>query len=327
MKAIVYTRYGPPDVLRLQDVAKPVPKNNEVLIKVMAVGATKSDCEMRSFKFAVKWFWLPLRIALGLFKPKKPVLGGYFAGKVVEIGSDVTKLKAGDKIYGTTKFRFGAYAEFLSLPEDYLLKPIPKNASYVEAASVPLGGLNALHFMRKANIQEGENVLINGAGGSIGVYALQIAKSMGAKVTAVDSSIKKEMLIRIAADHFIDYTEEDFTRSENSYDVIFNIVAGSSYGSCIKLLKPKGRYLMGNPRLIDMLRSIVTPILTDKQVIFAFAGEKEEELDALTKLIEAGKLMPVVDKIFPLEETAKAHQRVEKEERSGPVVIEVATDN
>jgi NADPH:quinone reductase-like Zn-dependent oxidoreductase len=181
--------------------------------------------------------------------------------------------------------------------------------------------------MRKANIKEGDNVLINGAGGSIGVYALQIAKYMGAKVTVVDSSIKKEMLIRIGADHFIDYTQEDFTRNENSYDVIFNMVAGSSYGSCIKLLKPKGRYLMGNPGLADMLRSILTPILTDKQVIIAFAGEKEEELDALTKLIEAGQIMPVVDKIFPLEETAKAHQRVEKEERAGPVVIEVATDN
>lgn len=324
VKAIVYTRYGPPIVLQLQDVAKPVPKNNEVLIRVMAVEATKSDCEMRSFNFVVKWFWLPLRLAIGLFKPKRPVLGGYFAGQVVEVGEDVVKLKIGEEIFGATKLRFGAYAEYLSLPDHYLLTPKPENVSYVEAASVPLGGLNALHFMRKANIRGGEHILINGAGGSIGVYAVQIAKSMGAEVTAVDSSIKKDMLIRIGADHFIDYTKEDFTRSENSYDVIFNMVAGSSYGYCIKLLKPKGRYIMGNPRLIDMIRSLITPMLTGKEVIFAFAGEKEEELLSLKKMIEQGKIKPVIDKIYPLEETAIAHHRIEKEERSGPVVIEVA---
>ena len=324
MKAIIYTQYGSPKVLQLQDVAKPWPKDNEVLIKVMAAEATKSDCEMRSFNFPVKWFWLPLRIAIGIFKPKRSILGGYFAGVVVTIGQEVTKFKAGDEIYGTTKLRFGAYGEYLSLPANYLLVPKPENASFAQAAAVPLGGLNALHFMRKANISKGESVLINGAGGSIGVYAVQIAKAMGAEVTAVDSSIKQEMLIEIGADYFIDYEQEDFTESDTTYDVIFNMVAGSFYSGCIKVLNPKGRYIMGNPRMIDMLRSVITPMFTNKEVIFAFAGEKEEELLTLKKMIEEGKIKPVVDKVYRLEDAAMAHYRVEREERSGPVVIAVA---
>jgi len=323
MKAIVYKKYGSPSVLQLKEVDRPVPNDDEVLIKVHAAEATKADCELRSFNFPVRWFWLPLRIAMGLIKPKKQILGGYFAGEVESVGKDVSKFKKGDQIFGTTKLRMGAYGEYMCLPASYTLVPKPYNVSFEEAAAVPLGGLNALHFLRKANIRKGEKVLVNGAGGSIGTFGVQIAKAMGAEVTAVDSTIKEEMLRRIGADHFFDYTKEDFTKSRKTYDVIFDMVAKSSYSECVKALNSKGRYLMANPRISDMLRSVLTSNFTDKKVIFAFAEEKEEELLTLKEMIEEGKIKSIVDKIYPFEQAAEAHQRVETEQRLGPVVISV----
>jgi NADPH:quinone reductase-like Zn-dependent oxidoreductase len=325
MKGVVYTEYGTPDVLHLQEVEKPVPQDDEVLIRVKAAEATKADCEMRSFKFAVLWFWLPLRIAVGLLKPKRQILGGYFAGEVEAVGQAVSKFKPGDQIFGSTRLRFGAYGEYLCLPDSYTLVPKPNNLSFAEAAAVPLGGLNALHFLRKAKISKGERVLINGAGGSIGTYGVQIAKVMGGEVTAVDSTIKEEMLCRIGADHFIDYTKEDFTKSGKSYDVIFDMVASSSYADCVNALNVKGRYLMANPRLTDMLRSVLTSTFTEKRAIFAFAGEKVVELLTLKEMLEDGKIKPVVDKLYPLEQVVEAHRRVEAEQRLGPVVLSVET--
>jgi len=321
MKAIVYAKYGPPDVLHIEEIEKPVPEDNEILVKVHAVEATKGDCEMRSFNFPVKWFWLPLRLALGIFKPKRRILGGYFAGEVEAVGGNVAKFKKGDRIFGTTRLLLGAYGEYMCLPAGHTLAPKPESISFEEAAAVPLGGLNALHFMRKANIRKGEKVLINGAGGSIGVYAVQIAKSLGAEVTAVDSAIKKEMLIRIGADHFIDYAQQDFLGGGRLYDVIFNMVAGTPYSRCLRALNPRGRYLMGNPRLSDMFMSALTAVSGNKTAIFAFAGEKEEELLALKKMIESGAIKPVIDRCYPLERAADAHRRVESEQRLGPVVI------
>ncbi|MBT3225197.1 MAG: NAD(P)-dependent alcohol dehydrogenase [Calditrichaeota bacterium] len=325
MKAIVYTKYGLPDVLQLKEIDKPTPKDDEVLIKVHAVEATKGDCEMRSFNFAVKWFWLPLRFVFGLTKPKRQVLGGYFAGEIESVGKDVSKFKKEDQIFGSTKLQLGAYGEYMCLPASYTLVPKPSNMSFEEAAAVPLGGLNALHFMRKANIRKSEKVLINGAGGSIGTFAVQIAKSMGAEVTAVDSTIKKEMLLQVGSDHFFDYTKEDFSKSGQTYDVIFDMVAKGSYAKCVKALNPKGRYLMGNPRLSDMLRSFLTTRFTDKRAMFVFAGELEEELVALKEMIEEGKLKSIVDKIYPLERAAEAHRRVEAEQRLGIVVLSMGS--
>jgi len=324
MKAIVYTEYGTPDVLRVEEIEKPVPRDDEVLIRIHAAEATKADCELRSFNFAVKWFWLPLRVALGITKPNKQVLSGYFAGEVESVGREVSKFKRGDQVFGTTRLRFGAYGEYASLPASYTIVPMPHNMNFEEAAAAPLGGLNALHFMRKANIRNGEKVLINGAGGSIGTFGVQIARAMGAEVTAVDSGIKEEMLRRIGADHFFDYTREDFTESGQTYDVIFNMVARSSYSRCVNSLNPEGRYLMGNPRISDMLRAVLTSKFTLKTAFFAFAGETEEELLALKDLIEAGKIKSIVDKIYPPEQAAEAHRRVETEQRLGIVVISMA---
>jgi len=321
MKAIVYTQYGTPDVLHLREIEKPVPGDDELLIKIHAAEATKADCELRSFKFAVKWFWLPLRLAMGIVKPRRPVLGGYFAGEVEAVGKDVSEIGVGAQIFGSARLRLGAYGEYVCLPASYTLAPKPDNVSFEESAATPLGGLNAIHFLRIANIQKGEKVLVNGAGGSIGTFGLQIAKAMGAEVTAVDSTIKEEMLLQIGADHFVDYTKEDFTKSGNTYDVIFNMVATGSYSKCVNVLNPNGRYLMANPRISDMLRSVLTSVFTDKKAVFSFAGEKQEELLSLKKMIEEGKIKPVVDRVYPLEKTAEAHRRVETEQRLGIVVI------
>lgn len=327
MKAIVYTQYGPPDVLQIREIEKPAPDAGEILIRIHAVEATKADCEIRSFNFAVKWFWLPMRIAMGMTKPKQQLLGGYFAGVVEAVGKGVSKYKQGDEVFGTAGMLFGAYGEYICLPASCTIVPKPHNMSFEEAAAVPLGGLNALHFMKKANIRNGDRVLINGAGGSIGTFAIQIAKAMGAEVTAVDSSIKEETLRRIGADHFFDYTREDFTDSAQTYDVIFNMVADSSYSKCVKSLNPGGRYLMGNPRLSDMLRSVVTSRFTSKTAIFAFAGEKEEELIELKEMVERGKIKSIVDKVYTPEQAVEAHRRVETEQRLGIVVISMVNPN
>ena len=321
MKAIVFTEYGTPEVLRVREVEKPVPRDDELLIKVHAAEVTKADCEMRSFNFQVNWFLPVLRMFLGMTKPRKQILGAYFAGEVMAIGRDVSEFRQGDQVFGATRMRLGAHAEYLCLPATYTIVPKPDNTGYAEAAAVPLGGLNALHFMRKARIQRGEKVLVNGAGGSIGTFGVQIAKDMGAEVTAVDSTIKEDMLRRIGADHFIDYTREDFTESEQTYDVIFSMVARTSFTACINALNPGGRYVLANPRLSDMLRSALINRLTNKKAIFAFAAEKKEELFALKEMIEAGKIKPVIDNVYTYEQAGEAHRRVETEQRLGAVLL------
>jgi NADPH:quinone reductase-like Zn-dependent oxidoreductase len=323
MKAITYTNYGPPNVLHLKELKKPVPKDDEILIHVQAAEATKSDVEMRSFKFSVKWFWVPLRIAFGLRKPRRQILGGYFSGYIESFGKDVTQFSIGDQVFGAAGLRMGAYGEYLALPASYAIVVKPTNMSFAQAAAVPLGGLNALHFMRLAEISPGEKVLINGAGGSIGAHGLQIAKSMGAEVTVVDSPIKEKMLRRLGANHFVDYTKENFATMGRTYDVIFDMVSASSYTACIKILNPEGRYLSGNPRLSVMIRSVLTTQFTKKTARFAFADETKADLLILKDMIEDGRISSIVDRIYPMEQAAAAHSRVETEQRLGAVVIAI----
>ena len=321
MKAITYRRYGTPDVLQVEDVPTPMPNDNEVYIHIHAAEATKSDCELRSFRFPVNWFWLPLRLAMGVFKPRKTILGGYFAGEVSAVGAGVTRFAPGDRVFGSTQFRLGAYGEYVCLPEHYTLVPVPDTLTSEEAAAVPLGGLNALHFMNRADIKPGEAVLINGAGGSIGSFAVQIAKTMGAEVTAVDAGHKEARLRAIGADHFIDYTTPGGARRDRVYDVILNMVASNDFASSIRQLKPNGRYLLGNPRLLDFIRAPLISRFTDKRVVTALAGEKQSELEALAAMIEAGSIRPLIDRIYPMTQAAQAHLRVETEQRIGCVVI------
>ena len=240
---------------------------------------------------------------------------------VAAVGSRVTRFAPGDEIFGAAALRLGAYGEYLCLPQHYTLAIKPANLDFEQAAAAPLGGLNALHFMRKAQLQPGERLLINGAGGSIGSFAVQIAKRMGTLVTAVDRGDKADLLRGIGADRVIDYTREDFTRSGETWDVIFDMVVGSSYSDCVRCLRPGGRYLMGNPRFFDMLRSLWTPLVSGKRVYVAFAGEKQEELNALGQMLEAGEIAPVIDRVYPLEQIADAHRRVEAEARIGIVVV------
>jgi len=332
MKAIVWTKYGPPDVLQLKEEAKPTPKDNEVLIKIHATTVTAGDCELRRLKFPL-FLSLPMRIYMGLRKPKRiTILGQELAGEIESVGKDVKLFKIGDQVFGTTGFGMGTYAGYKCLPEEPkemegVLAIKPANITYEEAAAVPFGGLEALHFLRKGNIQSGQKVLINGAGGSIGTFAVQLAKYFGTEVTGVDSTRKLDMLRSIGADQVIDYTQEDFTKSGQIYDVIFDVVGKSSFSDCVRSLKQNGRYLLANPGLSQMVRGRWTSMTSGKKVIFGAASPKTEDLIFLKELIEAGKIKSVIDRRYPLEQTAEAHRYVERGQKTGNVVITLEKGN
>lgn len=329
MKAIVWTKYGPPDVLLLKEVEKPAPKDNEVRIRIYATTVTAGDCEMRSLKLPL-YLSLPMRLYVGLRKPRRiTILGQELAGEVDSVGKDVTRFRQGDQVFAAPGFGMGAYAEYICLPEEPTamegaLAIKPTNMNYEQAAAVPVGGLEALHFIRKGNIQGGQKVLINGAGGSIGTFAVQLAKYFGADVTGVDSPGKLDMLRSIGANKVIDFTQEDFTKSGDTYDVILDVVGKSPFSGSIRSLKQNGRYLLANPGLAQMVRGRWTSMTIGKKVIFGSASQKTEDLIFLKELIEAGKLKTVIDRRFPLERTAEAHQYVETGQKKGNVVINVA---
>jgi NADPH:quinone reductase-like Zn-dependent oxidoreductase len=335
MKAIVWTEYGPPDVLQLKEVEKPVPNENEVLIKVHATTVTAGDCEARSLKFPKfpLLLGLSMRIYVGLIRPKRiTILGQELAGEIEAVGKDVKRFKKGDQIFAALGFGMGAYAEYICRPEkpnemEGVLAIKPTNMTYEEAAAVPVGGLEALHFLRKGNIQSGQKVLINGAGGSIGTFAVQLAKYYGAEVTAVDSTAKLDMLRSIGSDQVIDYTQEDFTKSDQTYDVIFDVVGKSSFSGSIKSLKQNGRYLLANPGLSQMVRGGWTSMRSSKNVISGAASHKTGDLIFLKELIEAEKIKSVIDKCYPLEQIVEAHRYVETGHKKGNVVITMAHNN
>jgi NADPH:quinone reductase-like Zn-dependent oxidoreductase len=328
VKAIVWTAYGPPDVLQLQEVEKPTPKDNEVLIKVYATTVTAGDCEMRSLKLPL-FLGLPMRMYMGLMRPTRmKIMGQELAGEVEAVGQDVKRFRKGDQVFGSTGFGSGTYAQYTCLPEEpgemgELLAIKPANMTYEQAAAVPVGGLEALHFLRKGNIQNGQKVLINGAGGSIGTFGVQLAKHFGAEVTAVDSMAKLDMLRSIGADHVIDYTKEDFTQSGETYDVIFDVVGKSPFSGSIRSLKENGFYLSANPQLSKMIRGLWISKTSSKKVISGGTNAKTQDLLFLKELIEAGKLTSVIDRRYPLEQIPEAHRYVEAGGKKGSVVITV----
>ena len=327
MKAIVWTKYGLPEVLQLKEVEKPTCKDNEVLVKVHATTVTVGDCEMRRLKYPLLTKLL-VRIYVGIRKPKRiSILGMELAGEVEAVGRDVTQFKSGDQVFAATGFvRTGACAAYICLPEkpeDGAMAIKPVNMTFEEAAAVPVGGLEALSILRKAKIQSGDKVLINGAGGTIGPFAIQLAKYWGAEVTAVDSMKKLDMLRSIGADHVVDYTQENFTKIGETYDVIFDVIGKASYSGCLRSLKENGIYLMSNPSLIRSIRGRWTSMRTSKKVIGGTATSNTEDLIFLREVIEAGHLQSVIDRIFPLEETAEAHRYVETGQKIGNVVITV----
>lgn len=320
MKAVVWTQYGPPEVFQLRQVAKPAPKAGEILIKVHAATVTLGDCEMRSMKLPF-WVRLPMRLYFGYPKPRRvTILGQELAGEVEAVGENVTLFKKGDPVFAATFFRMGAYAQFICLPEKQAVMK-PAGLTFEEAATLPTGGVNGLHFLRSAQVQSGQHILINGAGGGIGSYMVQIAKSMGTEVTAVDSAEKLAMLREIGADHVIDYAREDFTQSGQCYDAIVDIVGNSSFSGCLKSLKPNGRYVLGNPSLTGMLRGTWTSRTSSQKVSFEQASYRPEDYASLLRLIDAGDVKPVMDRSYPLEQLAEAHRYVEAGHKKGNVAI------
>lgn len=302
MKAIVCTQYGSPDVLKLQEVETCSPKDNEVLIQVHATTVTSGDCRVRGFKSPLL-LWLPMRLFLGLRKPRKPILGVELAGEIVKVGKNVAKFKKGDQVYAFTGMRFGAYAEYACLAEDGLVAMKPVTATYEEAVAVLFGGTTALHFLRKGHIRNGQKVLIYGASGAVGTSAVQLAKYFGAEVTGVCSTANIPLVQSLGADKAIDYTKEDFTRRGERYDIVFDAVGKCSKSRCKEALAPNGAYVTVEGQGIAKVRT--------------------EHLIFLKELMEAGRLKPVIDRRYPLEQIPEAHLYVEKGHKKGNVVITV----
>lgn len=299
MKAIICTKYGPPNVLQLQNVEKPKPKKNEVLVKIHATSVSTGDCRIRGFNSPLL-FWIPMRIILGFRKPRKPILGVELSGEIEDIGTDVTQFKKGDQVFALTELNLGGYAEYTCVHESGLIALKPTNVTYEEAAVIPFGGTSALHFLRKGQIKKGQRVLIYGASGSVGTAAIQLAKYFGATVTAICSSSNFDLVTTLGADNIIDYMKEDFTKQGEHYDIIFDAVGKYKKSLCTDALMPNGKYVSVNGMM---------------------AKVSKEDMNLLKQLAETGKLKPVIDRTYRLEEIAEAHIYVEKGHKKGNVSI------
>ncbi len=299
MKAIICTKYGPPNVLQLQNVEKPKPKKNEVLVKIHATSVSTGDCRIRGFNSPLL-FWIPMRIILGFRKPRKPILGVELSGEIEDIGSDVTQFKKGDPVFALTELNLGGYAEYTCVHESGLIALKPTNVTYEEAAVIPFGGTSALHFLRKGQIKKGQRVLIYGASGSVGTAAVQLAKYFGATVTAICSSSNFDLVTALGADNVIDYMKEDFTKRGDHYDIIFDAVGKYKKSLCTDALMPNGKYVSVNGMM---------------------AKVSKEDMNLLKQLAETEKLKPVIDRTYRLEEVVEAHTYVEMSHKKGNVSI------
>ncbi len=333
MKAIMYTEFGSPDVLHLREVEKPTPKENELLVKVYATSINYGDVAARNFRdVSPQAFNMPLliwffaRIAFGLRKPNKNILGNEFAGRIEAVGKEVTQFKKGEQVFGYLGQQMGANVEYLCIPANGFVALKPANMTYAEAATLPYGGLTALSLLRKANIQRGQQVLINGASGNIGSAAVQLARYYGAEVTGVCSTPRLEMVKSLGASRVIDYTQEDFTQRDEMYDLIFDVLGRSSFSRCKRVLKENGRYLLASFKGKQLLQMFWTARMGSKKVICAFSGENPKDLVLLKELAEAGVIKSVVDKSYPPEQAAEAHRYMETGHKKGNVVIAMAQD-
>jgi len=320
MKAVICTRYGPPEVLQIAEIGKPSPRNNEVLVKIHATAVTIGDCRIRGFKVPLS-FWIPARIALGLRKPKKNILGSVFAGEIDAVGEDVKLFKKGDQVFGGTGHNFGAYAEYICISENACLAIKPVNLNFEEAAAIPWGGYTSLFFLRKAGIKPEQKILIYGASGSLGTSAVQLAKYFGAEITGVCSTSNLDLVRSLGADKVIDYTLQDFSKGGEMYDIIYDTVGKCSVSACIRSLKKNGKYI----------HAVATPAVSAKikwlsigKSIKFIGGTfipQAENLNYLKELIEAGKLKPVIDRTYPIAQITEAHRYVDKGHKKGNVVI------
>jgi NADPH:quinone reductase-like Zn-dependent oxidoreductase len=328
VKAIVYTEYGPPDVLQLQEIEKPTPKDNEILIKVYARSVSYGDITARHFRNITPREFnmptpllLPTRFLFGFRKPRIKILGAELAGEVEAVGKDVTRFKAGDQVFAYRGMRMGANAEYLCMSETGSVALKPANMTYEEAAAVPYGAMMALNLLKKVTIHSGQKVLINGASGGIGSYTVQLAKHYGAEVTGVCSTPRLELVKALGADYAIDYTQEDFTQNGKTYDFIFDILGRSSFSRCKNALTPNGRYLLVSFKTGPLFQMLRTSIAGRKKVICVFLSDSSEDLLAVKELVEAGKIKSIIDRCYPLEQTAEAHRYVEAGQKKGHVVI------
>lgn len=334
MKAIVYNEYGSPDVLKLSELDKPTPKDNEVLIRVRATTVNFGDTMARNFKavspreFNMPFIlWLLTKIAFGLQKPNITVLGSELAGDVEAVGKNVTRFKKGDRVFGYPGSNFGAYAEYICMPENGTLAHKPVNLGYEEAATLPYGTIMALHLLRKMNLRPGQKVLINGASGAIGSAAVQIAKQFGAEVTGVCGTPRLEFVEALGADKVIDYSQQDFSQNGETYDLIFDILGKADFSRCKKSLTPNGVLLYASFKSKQLLEMLWTTRFSKQKVVCAIAPGSLEDLLAIKELVEAGKIKSLVDKRFPLEQAAEAHRYVESGNKKGNVVIFLAGEH
>ena len=317
MKAAVYTQYGSPEVLRVKQVEKPLPRKNELLIRIRATSVNSGDWRLRKADpYAVRLFF-------GLVKPKKNILGSVFSGEVESIGEEVKQFKVGDIVFGHTDMSFGSYAEYLSLPEDASIALKPSNISHNEAAVIPFGGVAALHFLKKAKIQPGQKVLVVGASGSVGSAAVQLAKSFGADVTGVCSTANIALVKSIGANKVIDYTKEDFAGNGETYDVIFDAVNAISVSRSMKSLNKNGIMILSAAGMSEMLQGLWISMTTNKRVLTGVISHKAADIIFLKELIEAGKFKPVIDRTYPLEQIAEAHAYAEKGHKKGNIAINI----
>ena len=328
MKAIVYTEYGPPEVLHLEEMERPAPKDNEIRVRVHATSVNYGDLTARNFKdispgkFNMLLLFLFIaKLSFGVSKPKIAILGSEFAGEVESAGKDVKAFKPGDQVFGYLGQSMGAYAEYLCMPEDGCVAIKPANMTYEEAAVAPYGPIMALSLLRKVNLQPGQKILINGASGGIGSAAVQIAKYFGAEVTGVCATPRLEFVKSLGADKVIDYTKEDFTRSGETYYLIFDVLGKSSFSRCRSSLKPGGRYLLASFKMKQLFQMLWTSMTGSQKVICTIAPGSVEDLRSVKELIEAGKIKSIIDRRYPLEQTAEAHRYVENGHKKGNVVI------
>ncbi len=327
MKAVVYEKYGPPDVLELREVEKPTPKDNELLIRVYATTVTSGDCRMRGSKFP-GGYWLFARLMFGLTRPRKKILGFELAGEVEAVGKAVKLFKEGDQVFGGAGFSFGAYAEYICLPEDGVVAIKPADMTYEEAAAVAFGAITSLYFLRdKGKIESGHKVLINGASGSLGTYAVQLAKYFGAEVTGVCSGTNVELVKSLGADKVIDYTEEDFTKSGETYDIVYDTIGNISFSRSKGSLKQNGVHLAAVAGLPQFAPMLWTSMIGSKKLKGGTTDGCAEDLIFLRELIEAGKIKPVIDRVYPLEEIVAAHRYVDQGHKKGHVVITIEHNN
>jgi NADPH:quinone reductase-like Zn-dependent oxidoreductase len=318
LKAITYYKYGAPDVLEVAEVPTPSPKENEVRIRIFATSVSSGDVRLRKADpFLV-------RLMMGLQRPKINVLGFAFAGEVGSIGSSVTRFKVGDEVYGTSIKTFGAYAEYICLPEDSIIILKPRMLSFEEAAVIPFGGTTALHFLRKAGIQSGQKVLIYGASGAVGTSAVQIAKYFGVEVTAVTSGRNEALVTSLGANKVIDYTREDFSKAGELFDIVFDAVGMSPFEACVQSLKENGSYVrVVHMSLSPVLKGLWVSIRSGKKIIGGTFNETVQDLEFLNNLIEAGQLKPVIDRTYHLDQMQEAHRYVEEGHKRGNVAIRV----